>query len=145
MKQAGLALLFIGTASITVGCAKHGGHPSVVHAGTQSDMDASISGDDGATGMDGGDASSSGSAVGSSGASKTKPKSTSPGQDSGGTPGDASQPTGCALVACPAPASCGDAGGHAACLCPTGYHYLDVGGSSPPCVADDQCADCDAG
>ena len=65
------------------------------------------------------------------------PAATSP-ADAGGDGGSRDCPT-----KCPAPSVCGHIGGGVFCLCPKGYHYVDVGGDQPPCAAD--CNDCDGG
>jgi hypothetical protein len=44
---------------------------------------------------------------------------------------------------CPAPSVCGHEQGAVLCVCPAGYHFVDLGGDKPPCAED--CSDCDGG
>jgi hypothetical protein len=64
---------------------------------------------------------------------------------SGGLSGQEADPTKCGGATCREPSICDHVSEPPVCTCPPGYHYVDVGGTDPPCAEDCEGADCDAG
>jgi hypothetical protein len=146
-RLAQLAVVMVWTAS---GCSSSKSQPSVSHTSNRAAADAGGAVGDAAVSGDAGDGKDSGvrprsdAGVARSDAG-TKPKSDSGVKDAGGVRTDAGQLSGCALVSCPPPSVCDESSGQARCACPAGYEFLDVGGKNSPCVAIEQCTDCDGG
>ena len=128
-------------------------------AGTKDGDRDAASGNSGSGGKGGGSGGKGGTSAGGSGSDRDA-ASEMMGDASGGTgetsgtggtsgsngiSGNEADPTKCGGATCPAPSICDHMSIPPICACPPGYHFVDVGGNEPPCGADCEGADCDAG
>lgn len=143
------------------------GGSSAKDAGKSDDRDGSGSGGKGSSGKGGSNAggggksgsSASGSDAGGDRDAATEMMSDAASESGGeggasgggGTRGSSGigaiehDPDRCAGAICPEPSVCDRDSDPPTCVCPEGFHYVDLGGGASPCAMDCEGADCDAG